>query len=95
MSDIFDKYHKQYDAWYDKHQFVFLSGLEAIKRVLPPGARGLEIGVGTGRFYRRKKRFFYYQTVSIFPDQMNSVEKPRKGFGKGGFVVIAAKKRRA
>jgi hypothetical protein len=36
--------------------------------------------------------FSYYQTISISPDKMNSVEKPKKGFGKGGFVVISAKK---
>ncbi|MDD5155842.1 MAG: class I SAM-dependent methyltransferase [Candidatus Omnitrophica bacterium] len=206
MNGAFDKYYKKYDAWYDKHQFAFLSELEAIKKALPQDERGLEIGVGTGRFaaslgitmgidpcrnmlelaqgrgvnvrlgfgedtpflneafgyvaiiitlcfvknpkkileeaarvlkkngrivigivdkesflgkfYRRKKSAFYkqakflsvkevtdllketgfgsfsyYQTISILPDEMNSVEKPRKGFGKGGFVVISAKKR--
>lgn len=36
--------------------------------------------------------FSYYQTISILPDKMNSIEKPSKGFGKGGFVVISAKK---
>jgi len=36
--------------------------------------------------------FSYYQTISILPDTMDSVEKPQKGFGKGGFVVIAARK---
>jgi ubiquinone/menaquinone biosynthesis C-methylase UbiE len=37
--------------------------------------------------------FLYYQTISILPDEMNSVEKPKEGFGKGGFVVISAEKR--
>ncbi len=36
--------------------------------------------------------FSYYQTISILPDKMNSIEKPSKGFGKGGFVAISAKK---
>ncbi len=202
MSDVFDKHYKKYDAWYDKHKFAFLSELEAIKRVLPRDERGLEIGVGTGRFssalgittgidpsrnmlelaqergvniragfgedipfldgtfdyaviiitlcfvknpkkvleeahrvlkkggriiigivdkesflgkfYRKKKSSFYrqarflsvkeatdllkksgftyfsyYQTISILPDKMFSVENPKKGFGKGGFVVIS------
>ncbi|MFA5156691.1 MAG: methyltransferase domain-containing protein [Candidatus Omnitrophota bacterium] len=205
MNDVFDKYYKEYDVWYDKHKFAFLSEIEAIKKVFPRHARGLEIGVGTGRFaaslgitmgidpsgkmlkiaqergvnvrlgfgedipfpngvfdcvvivitlcfvkdpervlkeasrilekngkiiigivdkqsflgkyYRKKKsafykqakflsvkeitdllkaagfgRFSYYQTISILPDKMDSIEKPRKGFGKGGFVVISAKK---
>lgn len=206
MSDVFDKYYKKYDAWYDKHKFAFLSELEAIRKVLPRNEKGLEIGVGTGRFASRlgikygvdpsenmlkiakkrgidvhraqgerlpfdssfldyiaiiitlcfvkdpievlieakrvlKKRgkiiigiidkdsflgrfyqgekslfyrqahFFgvkevanllkmsgfgritYYQTIYKFPDKMNLVEKPKKGFGKGGFVVISAKKK--
>ena len=37
--------------------------------------------------------FSYYQTISVFPDKMNSVERPKKGFGKGGFVVISGVKR--
>lgn len=206
MSGVFDKYHEKYDAWYERHKFAFLSELEAIKKVLPRNGRGLEIGVGTGRFaaalgitmgidpsyrmlehargrgvnvrlgfgeeilfldgafdyvaviitlcfvknpkkvleeaaralkqngriiigivdkesflgkfYRRKKSIFYkqakflsvkevtdllretgfgsfsyYQTISVLPNEMNSVEKPKKGFGEGGFVVISAKKR--
>ncbi|MFA4989390.1 MAG: methyltransferase domain-containing protein [Candidatus Omnitrophota bacterium] len=202
MSDVFGRYYKKYDAWYDKHKFAFLSEIEAIKKILPQNEKGLEIGIGTGRFaarlgiamgidpsgkmlkiaqergahvclglgedipflneafgyvaiiitlcfvknpkkvieeaarvlkkngkiiigivdkesflgefYRRKKsafytaakflsvkeaadllkeagfaRFFYYQTISILPDEMSSVEKPKKGFGQGGFVVIS------
>jgi ubiquinone/menaquinone biosynthesis C-methylase UbiE len=206
MSDAFDKHYRKYDAWYDKHKFAFLSELAAIKKVLPRKGKGLEIGVGTGRFASRlgieygvdpsenmlkiaKKRgidvhraqgarlpfdssaldyiaiiitlcfvkdpievlieakrvlkkcgkiiigiidkdsflgrfyqgekslfykqahFFgvkevtnllkmsgfgrisYYQTIYKFPDKMNSVEKTKKGFGKGGFIVISAKKK--
>ncbi len=50
MNNSFDKYYKKYDAWYDKNKFAYLSELEAIKKVLPRDGRGLEIGVGTGRF---------------------------------------------
>jgi len=39
-------------------------------------------------------RIAYYQTIYKFPDEMTSVEKPRKGFGRGGFVVISGIKRR-
>ncbi|TRZ83854.1 class I SAM-dependent methyltransferase [bacterium] len=205
MNNVFDLYSKQYDAWYSRHEFAFLSEIEAIKKALPVDGKGLEIGVGTGRFasslgistgidpssemlriakergvdtylgfgetlpfpqevfdyvaviislcfvenpkkvieeayrvlktngkviigivdresflgtfYQRKEsvfykkaRFFsvaevtgllkeydfsffsYYQTISVLPDDMESVEKPQKGFGKGGFIVIAAKK---
>jgi len=206
MNDVFDKYYKKYDAWYDKHTFAFLSELKAIRKVLPRNKKGLEIGVGTGRFasrlkiqygvdpaenmlkiakkrgidvyrtrgerlpfdnstldyiaiiitlcfvknpikvlieakrilkrggkviigiidkdsflgkiYQEKKSLFYkqahffgvkevanllkmsgfgrisyYQTISKIPDKMNSVERPKKGFGQGGFVVISGKKK--
>ena len=202
MSDIFDKYYKKYDAWYEKNKFAYLSEIGALKKVVPNKGEGLEIGVGTGRFasrlgikygadpsenmliiakkrgidvhhaqgerlpfdslvfdyvaiiitlcfvkdpikvlieakrvlknrgkvivgiidkdsflgrfYQRKKSLFYkqahffgvkevtdllkmsgfarisyYQTIYKFPDEMTSVEKPRKGFGRGGFVVIS------
>ena len=206
MSNVFDKHYKKYDAWYDKHKFAFLSELKAIRKVLPRNEKGLEIGVGTGRFasrlgikygvdpsenmlkiakkrgidvhraqgerlpfdnsvldyitiiitlcfvkdpikvlieakrvlkkggkviigiidkdsflgriYQEKKSLFYrqahffgvkevanllkmsgfgsisyYQTIYKIPDKMNSVEKPKKGFGQGGFVVISGKKK--
>ena len=207
MSSIFDRYAQKYDAWYDKNKFAYLSELEGLKKALPRKGKGLEIGVGTGRFagplgirfgidpskemlkiakgrgiraklasgeslpfkrayfnyvaviitlcfvnnpgkvleeayrvlkkngeiiigivdkesflgkfYQKKKSVFYkqarflsvkevtdllketgfvalsyYQTISILPDKMDSIEKPRKGFGKGGFVVISGIKGR-
>ena len=207
MNDIFSRRYKKYDAWYDRHKWAFLSELEAVRKVLPRGRRGLEIGVGTGRFaaalgvtlgidpssrmltlarrrgvhgrvaygedipfpgvsfdyvviiialcfvrdprkvlqearrvlkkngkivvgivdkesflgrfYHKKKSIFYqqakffsvrevtdmlreagfvsfsyYQTLSRLPGSIFSVEKPQKGFGRGGFVVIGAKKGR-
>jgi len=205
VRNIFDRYYKKYDAWYDKNKFAYLSELEALRKVLPGKGRGLEVGVGTGRFaapleiavgidpsknmiriarqrsvnarvgsgeclpfrsatfdyiaiiitlcfvenpqkvlkearrvlkkkgkiiigiidknsflgkfYQKKKgvfykqanffsvrevrdllkaagfsRFSHYQTIFKLPDKTNSIEKPQKGFGKGGFVVISAKK---
>lgn len=204
MKTIFDRFYKRYDAWYDRNISVYLSELIAIKKVLPKKSKGLEIGVGTGRFavplgittgidpsknmikiarqrgikarlglgerlpfrnytfdyvaiiiticfvqeplkvleetkrvlkkgggiiigiidkdsflgklYQRKKSVFYdqahffkvveiknllkkvgfnkfylYQTISKPPNKMKSIEKPKRGFGKGGFVVISAR----
>lgn len=204
--NIFDKYYKRYDAWYDRNKFAYLSELEAIKKVLPRRGKGLEIGVGTGRFayalgiitgidpsknmieiarkkgvnvrlgygehlpfknvafdyvtiiiticfvkdpekvlkeayrvlkkkgkiimgivdkdsflgafYQKKKSVFYkkadffnirkitgllrdtgfsnfsyYQTLYKLPTEIKSVQKPRKGFGQGGFVVISGEKK--
>jgi len=34
--------------------------------------------------------FVCYQTIFNYPDKLNTVEKPRKGFGDGGFVMIRA-----
>ncbi|MBN2189708.1 MAG: methyltransferase domain-containing protein [Candidatus Aureabacteria bacterium] len=48
--NVFDEYFEKYDAWYDRNRFVYLSELKAIKKVLPKKGKGLEIGVGTGRF---------------------------------------------
>ena len=206
MKSIFDKHYKKYDAWYDRHRFAYLSELKAIRKVLPKKGRGLEIGVGTGRFaaplgikfgidpsedmiklagqrgidirlgvgeslpvgegvfdyiaiiitlcfvkdplkvlkesrrvlkkngkiiigiidknsflgafYQKKKSVFYkqanffdvkkltkllekldfcrlsyYQTLYSLPNEIKSVQKPQRGFGKGGFVVISGEKR--
>jgi ubiquinone/menaquinone biosynthesis C-methylase UbiE len=206
MKSVFDTRAAEYDAWYDRNRAVYLSELSAVRKVLPQGKKGLEIGAGTGRFaaslgigtgidpsrnmlklaqkrgvdvrvgfgeempfkngtfdyvaiiitlcfvknpkkvleesfrvlrkngriiigivdkesflgkyYLKKKSVFYkqanflsvnevtellkesgflgfsyYQTISTLPDEVRSVEKPKKGFGKGGFVVISSAKR--
>ncbi len=36
--------------------------------------------------------FSYYQTIFDFPDNINVIETPKKGFDQGGFVVISALK---
>lgn len=50
MKNVFDRLYRRYDAWYDLHKYAYLSELEAVKKALPQKGRGLEIGVGTGRF---------------------------------------------
>jgi len=203
--NIFDRYYQKYDSWYEKNRFAYLSELAVLKKSIPKNKRGLEIGVGTGRFaaplnisegidpspqmleiakqrgvsvrlgtgedipfaenefdyaalimtlcfvsnplkvlketgrvlktggrliigivdkesflgkfYESKKsifyknahffsipeltmmlkkvgfgRFVYYQTLFSFPEEMTAVERPLKGFGKGGFVVVKSVK---
>ena len=34
----------------------------------------------------------FYQTIFQFPNEMTDIEKPKSGFGKGGFVVISGQK---
>lgn len=46
---VFETEAARYDRWFDRHSAVYESELAAIRAALPVG-RGLEIGVGTGRF---------------------------------------------
>jgi len=50
FSKIFDLKAREYDKWYERHQPIYLSELEAVK--LFGCEKALEIGVGTGRFAR-------------------------------------------
>jgi len=47
---IFEEAAPEYDAWFEKHRLAYESELLALQRFLVPGGRGLEIGMGTGRF---------------------------------------------
>jgi SAM-dependent methyltransferase len=49
-TEPFDSYPDVYEAWFEKHRWVYLSEVEAIRRLLPATGRGIEIGIGTGRF---------------------------------------------
>ena len=46
----FETHTLEYEKWFDNHAEVYESELQAIRTVLPKFDRGLEIGVGTGRF---------------------------------------------
>jgi ubiquinone/menaquinone biosynthesis C-methylase UbiE len=46
----FDKYAEQYERWFEKNRWVYEAELRAVKAMVPPGGRGMEIGLGTGRF---------------------------------------------
>jgi SAM-dependent methyltransferase len=46
----FSRLYTQYDAWFDEHYAAYVSELLAVRALLPLTGRGLEIGVGTGRF---------------------------------------------
>jgi len=46
----FEGHVKQYEQWFEKNNLVYKSELEAVRLLLPEGARGVEIGAGTGRF---------------------------------------------
>ena len=49
----FEQYTELYDRWFDDHEFVFESEMTAIREQmshLPENIRGLEVGLGTGRY---------------------------------------------
>ncbi len=49
----FDQHPQEYDRWFDEHPHAFQSEVLAIKEQLsklPENIRGIEVGLGTGRF---------------------------------------------
>jgi len=49
-TEVFDRYAEGYDAWFEKNPIVYESELRAVAGMLPKHGKGMEIGVGTGRF---------------------------------------------
>lgn len=49
-SDPFDDHSGRYDNWFEKHEKIYESELEAVKEAVPSNGKGLEVGVGSGRF---------------------------------------------
>ncbi len=47
--EIFEKHTGRYESWFEKNLFAYSSELKGIKKLLPNG-KGIEIGVGSGRF---------------------------------------------
>ena len=46
----FEAHHQRYEAWFDKHQFAYLSELLALRPFVPWEGRGIEIeALQTGR----------------------------------------------
>ena len=50
MNTVFNHSALEYDDWFVQNEMAYRSELAAVKAILPPGGRSLEIGVGTGRF---------------------------------------------
>jgi len=49
-TEPFDKHADRYDLWFEENRFAYISELEALRSLVPAGARGLEIGSGSARF---------------------------------------------
>ena len=48
--NAFDSRAADYDEWFDRHPVIFQNELKALKKAIPGGGKGIEIGAGTGRF---------------------------------------------
>lgn len=46
----FEQHADRYEAWFEEHDAAYLSELLALRPFVPLAGRGLEIGVGSGRF---------------------------------------------
>ena len=49
--DPFEKHSDRYDAWFEKNRDIYNLEVEAIRKLIPSShAKGLEVGVGSGKF---------------------------------------------
>lgn len=46
----FENHTSKYEDWYENNRFTYESELRAIKEQLPEQGKGIEVGVGSGRF---------------------------------------------
>ena len=50
-TEPFDVHSDRYDAWFERNHEAYVAELEAVRRLIPPPpARGMEVGVGSGKF---------------------------------------------
>src|SRR3972149_1864678 len=50
ISTAFDQNTLEYDNWFEKRKTAYQSELLAVQQAIPKNKKGIEIGVGTGRF---------------------------------------------
>ncbi len=46
----FDKYYNKYEDWFERNKFVYKSELKAVAHFINKDEKGIEIGVGSGKF---------------------------------------------
>lgn len=46
----FDDYLSEYEEWFEQFKFVYESELQAVNHFIPKNKKGIEVGIGTGRF---------------------------------------------
>jgi len=46
----FDENYNQYEEWFENNKYAYLSELNAVKHFIPEDKKGVEIGIGSGKF---------------------------------------------
>ncbi|MFO8051830.1 MAG: class I SAM-dependent methyltransferase [Thermoplasmatota archaeon] len=46
----FERHTNEYEEWFEKNRGAYLSEIDAVRSLMPKNGKGLEIGVGSGRF---------------------------------------------
>lgn len=49
-TEAFDNHLKEYERWFVDNHYVFQSELNAVRKAIPLGKKGVEIGIGSGIF---------------------------------------------
>jgi SAM-dependent methyltransferase len=49
-TEPFDRHYEKYESWFARNRLAYESELRAVERLVPSGGRGVEIGVGSGKF---------------------------------------------
>lgn len=49
-TEPFERFPQAYETWFEKHPMLYEAEIEAIRTLLPPFEKAIEIGVGSGRF---------------------------------------------
>jgi len=46
----FEAHHERYESWFERHREAYVSELLAVRPFIPLEGKGLEVGIGSGRF---------------------------------------------
>lgn len=48
--DIYNQFSAEYDKWFEENDNLYQSEISALQKAIPENKKGIEIGIGTGRF---------------------------------------------
>ncbi|MBS3817743.1 MAG: class I SAM-dependent methyltransferase [Candidatus Thermoplasmatota archaeon] len=71
-NDPFSEHSERYEGWFEEHEDVYRSELRALSKKIPQEGKGVEIGVGSGRF---SEPFPIDVGVDPSPEMLNLAEK--------------------